>query len=143
MTATAGEDANKNWREAMSANPKGRVVNLAWVVLAAGLALPTGIGSVLAAEPFSAGQIIEALKAPRVTRGFTSPADAARAAEAARFLDGLRNKPTNSLTTQEREKIVTIAKTKPSIDLEINFKYKSATIEPEAILDVMAKLGEA
>jgi outer membrane protein OmpA-like peptidoglycan-associated protein len=114
----------------MSANPKGLVVNLASVVLAAGLALPAGIGCVLAAEQFSAGQIIEALKPPRVTRSLTLPADVARAAEEERFVDGLRKRVTRSLTTYEREKITAIAKTRSSIDIPaINFKFNSATID--------------
>ena len=126
----------------MSASPKGLVVNLACVVLAAGLALPAGIGFVLAAEQPSAEQIIKALKPARVTRSLTSPADAARAAEEARFVDSLRNRTTRSLSTDEREKIVAIAKTKPSIDLEINFEYNSATIGAKAMSQVTA-LGQA
>jgi outer membrane protein OmpA-like peptidoglycan-associated protein len=114
----------------MSANPKRLLVNLASVVLAANLALPAGIGYVLAAEEISAGQIIEALKPPRVTRSLTLPADVARAAEEARFVDGLRNRVTRSLTTYEREKITAIAKTRSSIDIPaINFRFNAATID--------------
>jgi outer membrane protein OmpA-like peptidoglycan-associated protein len=126
----------------MSARSKRLVVNLACVVLAAGLALPAGIGFALAAEQPSAEQIINALKPARVTRGLTSPADAARAAEEARFVDSLRNRTTRSLSTDEREKIVAIAKTKPSIDLEITFEYNSATIGAKAMPQVTA-LGQA
>ena len=126
----------------MLAGSKKLKVNLAGVVLALGLALPTGIGFVLAEEP-SAEQIIKALKpAPRVTRGLTTPAEAARAAEDARFVDTLRNRTTRSLSTDERDKIVSIAKQKPSIDLEITFEYNSATIGAKAMPQVTA-LGQA
>ena len=126
----------------MLAGSKKLKVNLAGVVLALGLALPTGIDFVLAEEP-SAEQIIKALKpAPRVTRGLTTPAEAARAAEDARFVDTLRNRTTRSLSTDERDKIVSIAKQKPSIDLEITFEYNSATIGAKAMPQVTA-LGQA
>jgi hypothetical protein len=80
--------------------------SLGLVLVAAVLALPIGVGSAPAAEQPSAQDIIDALKPPRITRGLTtSPAGAARAAEDARFMDTLRNRPTRSLTTDEREKI--------------------------------------
>jgi outer membrane protein OmpA-like peptidoglycan-associated protein len=123
----------------MSANP---IVSLAFAALSAGLALSADIGCVVAAEQPSAEQIIKALTPPRLTRGLTSPVDAARAAEDARFVDNLRNRTSRSLSTEEREKILSIAKTKPSIDLEINFEYNSATIGAKATPQVTA-LGQA
>jgi outer membrane protein OmpA-like peptidoglycan-associated protein len=127
----------------MSTSPNRRKVNLIGVVLAAGLALPTGMGFALAAEQPSAEDIIKALKPPRITRGLTtSPADTARAAEETRFVDTLRNRTTRSLTTEEREKVASIAKSKPSIDLEITFEYNSATIGSKALPQVTA-LGDA
>lgn len=127
----------------MSASSNSLRLNLACVALAAGLALPAGIGFALAAEPTSAEQIIKALKPQRMTRSLTtSAADAARAAEEARFVNTLRNRPTRSLTTVERDQITSIAAQKPSIDLEINFEYNSATIGPKAMPQVTA-LGQA
>ena len=127
----------------MSASPKRLKINLACIVLAAGLALPAGAGTALAAEALSADQIIRALKpAPqRLTRGLTAP-DPARAAEQARFVDTLRNKVSRSLTSDEREKVVSIAKNNPSIDLEITFEYDSAIIGARAMPQVKA-LGQA
>jgi outer membrane protein OmpA-like peptidoglycan-associated protein len=125
----------------MSANRYGLKL-VACVALAAGLALSHGIGFALAAEEPSAEQIIKALT-PRLTRGLTtSPADAARAAEEGSFIDTLRNRTTRSLSTAEREKVASIAKSKPSIDLEINFEYNSATIGSKALPQVTA-LGDA
>jgi outer membrane protein OmpA-like peptidoglycan-associated protein len=127
----------------MSARSNSLKLNLACMVLAAGLAVPTSIGLALAAEQPSAEQIIKALKPAKLTRGLTtSPADAARAAEEARFIDTLRNRPTRSLTTVEREQIVSVASQKPSIDLDINFEFNSATIGSKAAPQVAA-LGQA
>jgi outer membrane protein OmpA-like peptidoglycan-associated protein len=118
-------------------------INLACVVLAAGLALPAGFGAALAGETPSADQIIRALKPARITRGLSvSPAETARRAEEAHFVDTLRNRTTRSLTTTEREQIASIAQSKPSIDLEVNFDYDSATIGAGAQPQVTA-LGQA
>jgi outer membrane protein OmpA-like peptidoglycan-associated protein len=119
------------------------MASFARVILAASLTLFTAIGSARAAEEPSAEQIIKALKpASRVTRSLSGPAEAARATEDARFVDGLRNRTSRSLTSDERDKIVAIAKKKPSIDLEINFEYNSATIAASAMPQVTA-LGQA
>jgi outer membrane protein OmpA-like peptidoglycan-associated protein len=126
----------------MSASLGRLKVNLVCAVLAAGLALPMGIGFVLAAEQPSTEQIIRALK-PRATRGLTtSPADASRTAEEKGFVDTLRNRTTRSLTTDERDKIASIAQKKPSIDLEINFEFNSDAIGGKAMPQVTA-LGQA
>jgi outer membrane protein OmpA-like peptidoglycan-associated protein len=120
------------------------MANVAWLVLTVGLALPTGIGTAFAAEDVSQDQIIRALTStPRITRGLTtSPAETRRNPEDARFVDTLRNRTTRSLTGDEREKIATIAKQKPSIDLEINFEFNSANISPKSMSQVTA-LGRA
>jgi outer membrane protein OmpA-like peptidoglycan-associated protein len=127
----------------MSVHHKTRRISFTCIAVAASLALPAGLGSVLAAEQPSAEDIIRALKPPRITRSLTtSPPDAARKAEEARFVNSLRNRPTRSLTTAEREQIVTIAQKRPSIDLEVNFEYNSDTIGPNATSQVTA-LGRA
>ena len=113
------------------------------MIVAVGLALPAGLGVGLAAEQSSAEQIIQALKPARLTRSLTtSPADAARKAEETKFVNSLRNRPTRSLTTTEREQITSIAQTRPSIDLEVNFEYNSDRIGSKATPQVTA-LGEA
>jgi len=113
----------------MSAHYKTLKINLACIILAAGLALPAGLGAGLAAEQPSPEDIIRALKPAKITRGLTaSPGDAARRAEESRFVNTLRNRPTRSLTTTEREQIASIAQKRPSIDLEVNFEYNSDPI---------------
>ena len=127
----------------MSADDKTRKLNLACIIVAIGLALPAGFGVALAAEERSAGEIIKALKPERLTRGLTtSPADAARNAEEAKFVNTLRYRQTRSLSTTEREQITSIAKKRPSIDLEVNFDYNSDHIGSKASSQVTA-LGEA
>ena len=127
----------------MSAVSKRPMIRFACIVLA-GLTLPAGNEVARAAEPQSPDQIIKALKpAVRATRSLaTSPAEATRNAEDARFLDTVRKRTTRSLTTEERDQIRTISLKKPSIDLEINFEYNSDRISAKAIPQVSA-LGEA
>ena len=74
----------------MSTHYRTLKINLACIMLAAGVALPAGLGIGLAAEQPSPEDIIRALKPPRITRGLTaSPGDAARRA----FLAGQRAGP--------------------------------------------------
>jgi outer membrane protein OmpA-like peptidoglycan-associated protein len=128
----------------MSARTKTLMVNVAGAALAVGLVLSADSAPVLAAEQLSPEDIVKALKpAAHVTRSLTtSPADAAHNAEETRFVDTLRNRTSRSLTSAEREQIATIAEKKPSIDLEINFEYNSATIGTKASPQVTA-LGKA
>lgn len=124
----------------MSASRKRSQIKIAGVVLLAGLTLPTGI--LVAGEQPSAQQIINALKPAKVTRGLSAPNDAARSADEAKFVDTLRNRRTRSLTSDERDKIASLAQTRPSIDLEINFDFDSAAIGQNAMPQV-TNLGEA
>ncbi len=117
-----------------------RISGLAGIIFVAGL---LSQGPSYAAEQRSADDIINALKSPRVTRGLTtSPADAARTADETRFLSTVRNRPTRSLSTEERDKIASIADSKPKVDLEINFEYNSAVIGSKAKPQV-TELGKA
>jgi outer membrane protein OmpA-like peptidoglycan-associated protein len=76
------------------------------------------------------------------TRSLTATtADTSRTVDR-KFLDSLKNRQTRSLTTDEREQIAEIAKDRPSIDIEINFDYRSAKIGPAAIPSITA-LGKA
>jgi outer membrane protein OmpA-like peptidoglycan-associated protein len=76
------------------------------------------------------------------TRSLTATtADTARTVDR-KFLDSVKNRQTRSLTTDEREQIAEIAKDRPSIDIEINFDYRSAKIGPAAVPSITA-LGKA
>jgi outer membrane protein OmpA-like peptidoglycan-associated protein len=90
-------------------------------------------------------QILDALKPTAKTRSLggptRSPADP-QTADERRLIDSLRARPARSLTVMEREKVAEIAKDRPSIDLEINFDYNSATVGPQAV-PVLLALGRA
>lgn len=120
---------------------------IACSVVAAALMLPAGI-AVGQSNP-SSQQIIEALKPkPPIarTRSLTaappSSAEQSKNAETAKFVDSLRNRPSRSLSTTERQQIAAVAETKPRIDLEIKFDYNSANIAKGALGD-MDNLGKA
>jgi outer membrane protein OmpA-like peptidoglycan-associated protein len=111
-------------------------------VIAAALVLPAG--AAMAQHNPSSQQIIDALKpkAPLTRSLSVSPAEQAKKAEADKFVDTLRNRPTRSLSMDERQKIATVAQERPRIDLEIKFDYNSATIAKTALGD-MDSLGKA
>jgi len=90
-----------------------------------------GRGPASAADPLTEEQIVKALT-PITTRSLTlTPLDTAGTAEK-KLLNSLRNRPARSLTPGEREQIATAAAAKPSIDIEINFDYRSAKISRSA-----------
>jgi outer membrane protein OmpA-like peptidoglycan-associated protein len=115
---------------------------LACVSLVGGLMVPMADTGRAQVQP-SADDIVDALKPKPVTRGLTrSLSGPAGNPEDRRFLDGLRNKQTRSITIEERTKVAEIAKAKPSIDLEITFDYDSAVVASKAIPTLVA-LGTA
>ena len=118
----------------------------ACLLLGIGLALGASIGLALAGEAPSVDQIIQALKPKPPSRSLDSltapsPGPVLNPAES-QFIDSLRNKPSRSITLNEREKIATIAQNKQGIDFEINFDYNSAKIAATA-LSIAKRLGEA
>ena len=120
----------------------GRKVALSLMI--GSLALALGIGFAGAGEQPSASTIIKTLTPPKsMTRGLSaSPADTAKKAEEKAFINSIRNRKTRSLSTVELDKIATIAKEKPNIDLEINFEFNSDRINKAALPTVEA-LGKA
>lgn len=120
-------------------HPRGAVRSL----LALGMLAAIGGGIATAAE-VSESQILQALKPKPLTRSLSMapPRETATAPTDARFIDTVRNRATRSLSTGERQQIATIADQRPSIDLEINFDYNSATIGAQARSAVEA-LGRA
>jgi outer membrane protein OmpA-like peptidoglycan-associated protein len=110
---------------------------------AAGIALSLSAGLAGAADDVSSDKILQALTPKRLTRSLSAaPTDTAKAAEEAKFVNQIRNRTTRSLSSGEREQIASIAKEKPSIDLEITFDYNSANISQKA-LPAVAALGKA
>jgi outer membrane protein OmpA-like peptidoglycan-associated protein len=113
-------------------------VSLVCLVMAAN-ALPFA-GRAAAQQP-GATDIANTLAPKSPTRGLAAPSDPNAAANQ-QFLDGMRGRATRSITIEETNKLADIAKDKPSIDLEVNFDYDSASIGDKAA-DALAALGTA
>jgi outer membrane protein OmpA-like peptidoglycan-associated protein len=103
--------------------------------------LTLGAGLAFAADDATEDQILRALAPKKPLTRSLSPARPADPTER-QFVDTLRNRPTRSLSLDEREQIASIAKDKPNIDLEITFDYNSASISRKAGRAVEA-LGKA
>jgi outer membrane protein OmpA-like peptidoglycan-associated protein len=58
------------------------------------------------------------------------------------FINSVRNRPTRSLSSDEREQLQSLTVDKPTINLEINFDYNSASIS-EGSMSAVQHLGEA
>jgi outer membrane protein OmpA-like peptidoglycan-associated protein len=127
----------------MSSNFRTNTLKIIFSLAAAGFLFSTALNYAQAQQQPSAQTILQALKPKPVTRGLSvSPGDVAKSAEEQKFIDSIRNRQTRSLSSGEREQIATIVKDKPSIDLDINFDYNSATVTATSQPGVKA-LGEA
>ena len=113
-------------------------------VVAVAVTLFAGVASIQAAEQKSANEILNALKPKGLTRSLSgaAPTPKTLSADDRQFINSLRSKGTRSLTVSERDRVASIAKEKPSIDLEINFDYNSAEISRKALPSV-TELGKA
>ncbi len=113
--------------------------------IALGAALSMTAGLALAGDNvISADQIAKALQPKPLTRGLSAgpQADPAVSAKETTFVNSLRNRPTRSLSLNEREEVAQLAATKPKIDLEIRFDYNSAEISKTSVQAVQ-ELGKA
>lgn len=127
----------------MTAKPdrRGRRSFGALLMAAIVIAMTDGAG----AGEVTEGQILQALTPKKpLTRSLSMapPRETTLSATDSSFIDTVRNRATRSLSTGERQQIATIADQRPSIDLEINFDYDSATIGARAKPAVEA-LGRA
>jgi outer membrane protein OmpA-like peptidoglycan-associated protein len=77
-------------------------------------------------------QIVEKLKTPKLTRSLSGAVTEAPALSAndVAFINKIRK--TRSLSVADREQVASLAKTRPAVDLEINFDYNSASVTPTA-----------
>lgn len=114
---------------------------VARLVLAGGVVL-SAVAPSLAQRP-TEEQILNALKpAPELkTRGLTTE-PSRRNPDEQRFINTIRTIKTRQLTLDERQRVSDIARSKPSIDLEVYFDFNSAAISQRAEPDLMA-LGKA
>jgi outer membrane protein OmpA-like peptidoglycan-associated protein len=117
-------------------------VKVACSVVAGGLALALGVGFA-SAQTTSAATIINQLTPKPLTRSLSmAPVDNAKNAADESVINSVRNRTTRSLSAGDRDKIASVIKDKPSIDLEINFDYDSARIGAAAEPQVK-ELGKA
>jgi outer membrane protein OmpA-like peptidoglycan-associated protein len=115
-----------------------RFFGLKAITISAALSMTAGLAFAGDNNP-SKGSIVDALKAPPLTRSLSY--DPQRAADNG-FINSVRNRPTRSLSMDERNQLDTIAANKPKIDLEINFDYNSASIS-QGSMSAVQHLGEA
>ena len=131
----------------MSSNPAKRAAIAILSLFALGSALSLQAAK---AEDVTEDQILRALtpesKSQALTRGLSMGPPAAQANPASelesKLVQSLRNRPSRSLSTGEREQLATIVQDKPKIDLEINFDYNSDRISAKSLPAVQA-LGRA
>jgi outer membrane protein OmpA-like peptidoglycan-associated protein len=108
--------------------------------IAVGAALSMTAGLAFAAENApSKNSIVDALKAAPVTRGLSASPN--KTGETS-FINSVRNRSSRSLSTDERAQLDNITAARPTIDLEINFDYNSASIS-QASMPAVQHLGEA
>jgi len=115
-----------------------RFFGLKAIAISAALSMTAGLAFAGDNNP-SKGSIVDALKAPPLTRGLS--VDPQRAADNT-FINTVRNRSTRSLSMDERNQLDTIAANKPKIDLEINFDFNSASIS-QGSMSAVQHLGEA
>jgi len=115
-----------------------RFFGLKAITISAALSMTAGLAFAGDNNP-SKGSIVDALKAPPLTRGLS--VDPQRAADNT-FINTVRNRSTRSLSMDERNQLDTIAANKPKIDLEINFDFNSASIS-QGSMSAVQHLGGA
>jgi outer membrane protein OmpA-like peptidoglycan-associated protein len=108
------------------------------IAISAALSMTAGLAFAGDNNP-SKGTIVDTLKGTPLTRSLSF--DPNRAADNA-TINGLRNRPTRSLSTDERNRLEVAVADKPKIDLEINFDYNSASIS-QGSMSAVQHLGEA
>jgi outer membrane protein OmpA-like peptidoglycan-associated protein len=116
--------------------------HMARTAIAGGLVLTLGLGFAVAQSQPSSDQILNSLTPKHTTRSLSTPAEQAKQAEDAKFINDIKKREiTRSLSVGEREKVAVIAKDKPKIDLEINFEFNSDRISKSAMptVDALAK----
>jgi outer membrane protein OmpA-like peptidoglycan-associated protein len=109
------------------------------IALVGGLAL-LGASHAVWAGDLSAQQILDGLKVSK-TRSLSAPERPALTTQDLALIKRVRGK-TRSLSLDEREQIATITPKRPTIDLDINFDYNSASLTPQ-VEPQLNNLGQA
>ncbi len=112
---------------------------LAIACLAGSLALSFATGPAMAGD-LSTQQILDGLKVSK-TRSLSAPERPALTTEDLAVIKRVRGK-TRSLSLDEREQIASITPKRPTVDLDINFDYNSASLTPQ-VEPQLDNLGKA
>jgi outer membrane protein OmpA-like peptidoglycan-associated protein len=102
------------------------LVTLTFSALGAAIALCASVQLAQAEDPTLADEILKALTPQSTTRSLSMTP------EQSNFVETLKKKTADSVAQDEREKLATLAKDKPSIDIDINFDFNSDKIGPAA-----------
>jgi len=105
---------------------KRSLVTLTFSLLGAAIALYVSGQVAQAEDPNLADEILKALTPQSTTRSLSTTR------EESNFVETLKKKTADSVAQDEREKLATLAKDKPSIDIDINFDFNSDKIGPTA-----------
>ena len=109
-----------------------------------GAALSMTAGLAFAGDnTISTSTIITSLKATPATRSLSvDPQSMEKKQREMTLINKVRNRPTRSLSMDERDQLQSLSLDKPKIDLEINFDFNSASISQTSMSSVQ-HLGEA
>lgn len=112
-----------------------------------GAALSMTAGLAFAGDAVSTSAMINALKPTEssvlATRSLSmDPQRLEKKNRETIFINSVRNRPTRSLSADEREQLQSLTVEKPNVNLEINFDYNSAEIS-ESSMSAVQHLGEA
>jgi outer membrane protein OmpA-like peptidoglycan-associated protein len=114
----------------MHVSRRRSLVTLIFSALGAALALHASGQLAQAEDPSLADEILKALTPQDTTRGLSMTP------EQSRFVETLKTKKADSVAPDERGKLATLAKDRPSIDIDINFDFNSDQIGPAAAQSV-------
>jgi outer membrane protein OmpA-like peptidoglycan-associated protein len=112
------------------------------ITLACVVALLSSGNAVLAEAQQTEAQILDALKARGPARGHEPAGNPARGSDERQFIEALLKKKSRIITIDDRRRVATIARQKPSIDLEVTFEFNSAVVGPKAV-PILVTLGRA
>lgn len=114
------------------------------MTIGAALSMTAGVAFAGDGNTISTSAIISSLKAPgAVTRSLSSdPQKTEKKQHEIELINRVRNRPTRSLSMDERDQLQSLAVDKPKVDLEINFDFNSAAISQNS-QSAVQHLGEA
>jgi outer membrane protein OmpA-like peptidoglycan-associated protein len=120
-----------------------RFIGLKAMTIGASLSMTAGL-AFAADYTVSTNTIINALKPIKmVTRRLSlDPQQLEQKNREVTLINNMRDRSTRSISTDEREQLLSMTSNKPKIDLEINFDYNSASISASS-MSAAQHLGEA